>query len=229
MHVVAPVRDKVATRLDGNGPAATPAPRPRPTQPGGAVVLSIDEKTQIQALDRTQPMLPIAFGATEQRTADYVRHGTTNLFAALNVGTGEVFGHCAPTRDGAEFLAFLKKAVAPHADKEIHIVLDNLSTHGTDDVKSWLEKNPNVTFHFTPVGSSWINQIETWFGNITKQAIRRGTFTSVSALIHRIRTYIEQWNTDAKPFVWTATTDEILAKVRWVQTSVKQLVDNNAK
>jgi transposase len=128
--------------------------------PGGAVVLSIDEKTQIQALDRTQPVLPITFGVTEQRTADYVRHGTTNLFAALNVGTGEVFGHCAPTRDGAEFLAFLKKAVKPHADKKVHVVLDNLSTHSTDDVKAWLERNPNVTFHFTPVGSSWLNQVE---------------------------------------------------------------------
>ena len=125
--------------------------------PGGAVVLSIDEKTQIQALDRTQPVLPITFAVTEQRTADYVRHGTTNLFAALNVGTGEVFGHRAPTRDGAEFLAFLKKAVKPHADKEVHVVLDNLSTHSTDNVKAWLERNPNVTFHFTPVGSSWLN------------------------------------------------------------------------
>jgi transposase len=141
--------------------------------PGGAVVLSIDEKTQIQALDRTQPVLPITFGVTEQRTADYVRHGTTNLFAALNVRTGEVFGHCAPTRDGAEFLAFLKKAVKPHADKEVHVVLDNLSTHNTDDVKAWLEKNPNVAFNFTPVGSSWLNQVEIWFGNITRQSIRR--------------------------------------------------------
>ena len=94
---------------------------------------------------------------------------------------------------------------------------------------TWLEANPHVHFHFTPIGSSWINQIETWFGVITKQAIRRGTFTSVNALIHRIRTYIEHWNTDAKPFVWTATADEILAKVRWVETSIKQLVDNNAK
>ena len=186
-------------------------------------------KTQIQALDRTQPVLPITFGVTEQRTADHVRHGTTNLFAALNVGTGEVFGHCAPTRDGAEFLAFLKKAVKPHADKEVHVVLDNLSTHKTDDVKAWLEKNPNVTFHFTPVGSSWLNQVEIWFGNITRQSIRRGTFSSVKVLINQIRDYINHWNADPKPFAWTATADEILAKVRIVQASIKKLVDDNAK
>src|SRR5215208_3649078 len=146
--------------------------------PGGAVVLSIDEKTQIQALDRTQPVLPIAFDATEKRTHDYVRHGTTNLFAALNVATGEVFGECKPTRDGADFLAFLKKAVKPHAGADVHVVLDNLSTHTTPEVTAWLERNPHVHFHFTPVGSSWINQIETWFGIITRQAIRRGTFSS---------------------------------------------------
>ena len=108
--------------------------------PGGAVVLSMDEKTQIQALDRTQPMLPIEFDATEQRTHDYKRHGTTNLFAALNVGTGEVFGECKPTRNGNDFLAFLKKAVKPHADRDIHVVLDNLSTHTTPEVWAWLER-----------------------------------------------------------------------------------------
>src|SRR5690349_3177028 len=197
--------------------------------PGDAVVLSIDEKTQVQALDRTQPLLPIAFDATEKRTHDYVRHGTTNLFAALNVGTGEVVGECRPSRDGGTFLAFLKKAVKPHAGKEIHIVLDNLSTHTTPAVKEWLEKNPNVEFHFTPVGSSWLNQIETWFGNITRQAIRRGTFGSVKVLIKRINDYITHWNSNAKPFVWTATADEILAKVRLVQANVKKLLDNNAK
>lgn len=197
--------------------------------PAGAVVLSVDEKTQIQALDRTQPMLPIEFDATEQRTHDYVRHGTTNLFAALNVATGEVVGECRPIRDGENFLDFLKKAVKPHAGKEIHVVLDNLSTHTTPEVKAWLEKNPNVQFHFTPIGSSWINQIETWFGIITRQSIRRGTFSSVKALIKQIRDYIAHWNTSAKPFVWTATADEILAKVRLVQSNIKKLVDNNAK
>ncbi len=197
--------------------------------PGGAIVLSIDEKTQIQALDRTQPLLPIDFDASEKRTHDYVRHGTTNLFAALNVGTGEVLGECASSRDGAHFLAFLKKAVKPHAGKEIHIVLDNLSTHTTPEVQAWLTANPNVRFHFTPKGSSWINQIETWFGIMTRQSIRRGTFTSVKVLIKQIRDYITHWNTNPKPFTWTATADEILAKVRLVQTNIKKLVDNNAK
>jgi transposase len=197
--------------------------------PGGAVVLSVDEKTQIQALDRTQPLLPIAFDAAEKRTHDYVRHGTTNLFAALNVGTGEVLGDCYPVRDGANFLAFLKKAVKPHVGKDIHVVLDNLSTHTTPDIQAWLARNPQVKFHFTPKGASWVNQIETWFGIITRQSIRRGTFTSVKVLIAQIRDYITHWNTDPTPFTWTATADEILAKVRIVQTNIKKLVDNNAK
>jgi transposase len=197
--------------------------------PGGAVVLSMDEKTQIQALDRTQPMLPITFDATEKRTHDYRRNGTTNLFAALNVGTGEVFGECKPTRNGDDFLSFLKKAVKPHADKEVHVVLDNLSTHTTPEVESWLEKNPHIHFHFTPVGSSWINQIETWFGIITRQSIRRNTFSSVKALIKQIRDYMTHWNANAKPFTWTATADEILAKVRILEANIKKLVDNNAK
>jgi transposase len=197
--------------------------------PAGAVVLSIDEKTQVQALDRTQPMLPIDFGLTEKRTHDYKRHGTTNLFAALNVGTGQVIADCYPRRTGHEFLKFLNKAVKPHKGKEIHVVLDNLSTHTTPEIKKWLERHPNVTFHFTPVGSSWINQIETWFGLITRQAIRRGTFSSVNALIARIRRYVETWNSDAEPFTWTATAEEILAKVRWVETNVKKLVANNSK
>ena len=199
--------------------------RPTAGKPQG--VLSPTQ--QIQALDRTQPLLPIEFDACEKRTHDYVRHGTTNLFAALNVGTGEVFGECQPTRDGADFLRFLKKAVKPHPGKDIHIVLDNLSTHGTPAVQDWLAKNTNVHFHFTPVGSSWLNQVETWFGAITRQSIRRGTFTSVKVLIKQIRDYIANWNSNPEPFAWTATADEILAKVQLVQVTVKKLVDNNAK
>ncbi len=197
--------------------------------PDAAVVLCVDEKTQVQALDRTQPLLPITFDASEKRTHDYVRHGTTNLFAALNTGTGEVFGECRPSKDGENFLAFLKKAVAPHVDKEIHIVVDNLSTHTTPDVETWLANNPHIHFHFTPKGSSWINQIETWFGIVTRQSIRRGTFSSVKVLIKQIQNYITHWNADAEPFVWTATADEILAKVKMVQTNIKKLVDNNGK
>ncbi|MFI1358130.1 IS630 family transposase [Streptomyces sp. NPDC020898] len=196
--------------------------------PGGAVVLSIDEKTQIQALDRTQPVLPVAFGAGEKRTHDYVRHGTTNLFAALNVHTGEVTGECQPSRNGADFLAFLKKATKPHDGKEIHVVLDNLSTHTTPEVKAWLKKNPHIRFHFTPVGSSWLNQIEIWFGILTRQSIRRGTFSSVNVLVKQIRDYINSWNQDANPFSWTASAEEILAKVRLVQTNMKKLVNNNS-
>jgi transposase len=197
--------------------------------PSGAVVLSLDEKTQIQALDRTQPLLPIEFDRSEQRTHDYVRHGTTNLFAALNVNTGEVIGGCVPTRNGAAFLAFLNKAVAPHAGHEVHIVLDNLSIHTTPDVKGWLEANPNVHLHFTPTGSSWLNQIETWFGIITRQAIRRGTFASVQVLVRTIRAYIASWNTNPRPFAWSATTGEILAKVRLTQLNIRKLVANNSK
>ena len=158
-----------------------------------------------------------------------MRHGTTNLFAALNVGTGEVIGECRPSRNGQDFLAFLKKAVKPHVGKEIHVVLDNLSTHTTPEVKAWLAKNSHVHFHFTPVGSSWINQIETWFGILTRQSIRRGTFASVNVLITQIRNYIDSWNSEARPFTWTATADEILAKVRLVQTNIKKLVANNSK
>ncbi|MDG4536935.1 IS630 family transposase [Streptomyces sp. AV19] len=197
--------------------------------PGGAVVLSVDEKTGIQALDRTQPVLPVAYAAGEKRTSDYVRHGTTNLFAALNVTTGEVLGECTPARNAAHFLAFLKKAVRPHAGKEIHVVLDNLSTHSTPEVRAWLAKNPHVHFHFTPVGSSWLNQVEIWFGILTRQAIRRGTFSSVRVLIQQIRNYIDSWNETAKPFTWTATANEILAKVRLTQRNVRKLVANNSK
>ncbi|MDL4775627.1 MULTISPECIES: IS630 family transposase [Thermomonosporaceae] len=174
--------------------------------PGGAVVLSIDEKTQIQALDRTQPVLPVAFAASEKRTADYVRHGTPNLFAVLNMATGEVLGECKSTRNGKDFLAFLKKAVKPHVGKETHVVLDNLSTHTTPEVKEWLVKNAHVHFHFTPIGSSGLNQIEIWFGILTRQSIRRGTSSSVNVLIKQISDYINPWNENAKPFTWTATT-----------------------
>ena len=125
-------------------------------------MLSIDEETQIQALDRTQPLLPLDFGLAEKRTHGYRRHGTTNLFAALNTGTGEVFADCHPRRSAAEFLAFVERSVKPHAGREVHVVLDNLSTHDTPEVRARLDANPNITFHFTLVGSCWINQIETW-------------------------------------------------------------------
>jgi transposase len=145
------------------------------------------------------------------------------------VGTGEVFGECTPTRNGDDFLAFPKKAAKPHTGKDIHVVLDNLSTHTTPDVQAWLDKNSHIHFHFTPVGSSWLNQIETWFGVITRQSIRRGTFSIVKVLIKQIRDYMTHWNASAKPFIWTATADEILTKVRLVEAHIKKLVDNNAQ
>ncbi|MFJ3977112.1 IS630 family transposase [Streptomyces sp. NPDC090021] len=156
------------------------------------------------------------------------RHGTSNVFAALNVSTGEVLGGCKPTRNGKDFLAFLKKAVKPHAGKDIHVVLDNLSTHTTPEVREWLVKNPHVHFHFTLVGSSWLNQIEIWFGILTRQSIRRSTFSSVNVLIKQIRDYINSWNENAKPFTWTAAAGEVLAKVRLVATNVKKLVNSNS-
>lgn len=197
--------------------------------PDGAVVLCVDEKTQVQALDRTQPLLPIDFDRTEKRTHDYVRHGTTNLFAALDAATGQVTARCFPKRRGSEFLTFMKTVAAAYPDRELHVVVDNLSTHATDEVKAWLAANPRIVFHFTPTGSSWLNMIEIWFGIITRQAIRRGTFTSVTRLTRAINDYVTAWNTNAKPFVWTATPGEILAKVRWVHTEVRKLLTNNDK
>jgi transposase len=195
--------------------------------PEGAVVLSIDEKTQVQALDRTQPTLPMTFSKTEKRTHDYIRNGTTNLFAALNTHTGEVIGDCYPKRRTEEFLKFMDQVVAAYKDQELHVVLDNLSTHKGDTVNEWLTKHPKVAFHFTPTGSSWLNQVEIWFGIITKQSIRRGTFKSVQLLIDTINDYITHWNQNAKPFTWTATSDEIITKVRVMHQQFKKLLDSN--
>jgi transposase len=197
--------------------------------PQGAVVLSVDEKTQVQALDRTQPLLPISFGTTEKRTHDYVRHGTTNLFAALEVASGKVTGRCFPRRRTKEFIAFMENIARRYEGRELHVVLDNLSTHHNKTVELWLAKNQNVTLHFTPTGSSWMNQVETWFGIITQQAIRRGTFGSVKILIQTIERYITNWNTDCEPFTWTATEGEILAKVKFIESEVRRMLDCNAK
>jgi transposase len=196
--------------------------------PVGAVVLSFDEKTQVQALERTQPLLPISFGKTEKRTHDYVRHGTTNLFAALDVLTGNVIGRCFDRRRTTEFITFMSQVLHKYPqDKEIHVVLDNLSTHDNEDVDAWLAKHPNVTFHFTPKGASWINQIETWFGIITRQAIRRGSFVSLAQLIKKISHYITHWNDEAEPFKWVATAGQILGKVAVLDCDFRKLVANN--
>ncbi len=197
--------------------------------PAGAVVLSVDEKTQVQALDRTQPLLPVSFGKTEKRTHDYKRHGTTNLFAALDTGTGEVTGRCFSRRRTREFLKFMDEIAARHPGRETHVVLDNLSTHSGPDVDKWLSRHQNITFHFTPKGSSWINQVEIWFGIITRQAIRRGTFGSVRLLINAINRYIASWNEDSVPFEWTTTADEIVAKVTILDRDFRKLLACNLK
>jgi transposase len=180
--------------------------------PERAIVLSVDEKTQIQALDRTQPMLPLRSGSVERRTHDYVRNGVTSLFAALNVATGEVTQEARARHTGDDFLAFLRRIERVYPDQELHVVLDNVSTHKTPDVRAWLERHPRITFHFTPTSASWLNQVETWFSVLTRQAIRRGSFGSVKELIAMIDTFTANWNSGSTPFVWTKTADEILAK-----------------
>jgi transposase len=180
--------------------------------PERAIVLSMDEKTQIQALDRTQPMLPLREGLVERRTHDYQRNGVTSLFAALNVATGEVTQQARARHTGTDFLAFLRRLNRTYPEGELHVILDNVSTHKTPAVRAWLERHPRITFHFTPTSASWLNQVETWFGIISRQAIRRGSFASVKELIAMIDTFTRNWNAGATPFVWLKSADEILAK-----------------
>ena len=182
--------------------------------PDHAVVLCVDEKTQIQALQRTQPMLPMGLGYVEGVTHDYVRHGTTTLFAALDVATGEVLTQCQHRHRHQEFLAFLR-----HIDKnvpkslDVHLIIDNYATHKHATVKAWLAMRPRYHLHFTPTYASWINQVERWFGLITQQAIRRGSFSSVKELTRKINDYVEHYNAQTSPFVWVATAESILAKI----------------
>jgi transposase len=180
--------------------------------PERAIVLSVDEKTQIQALDRTQPMLPLKPGQVERHTHDYKRNGTTSLFAALNVATGEVTQEARARHTGDDFLAFLRRIDRVYRDQELHVILDNVSTHKTPDVRAWLELHPRITFHFTPTSASWLNQVETWFSVLSRQAIRRGSFASVKELIAMIDMFTASWNEGGTPFIWTRTADEILAK-----------------
>ena len=180
--------------------------------PDGAIVLSVDEKTQIQALDRTAPLLPMRPGQVERHTHDYTRNGTTCLFAALEVGSGQVTTDTRERHTGADFLAFMRRVARAYPEGELHVVLDNVSTHTTPDVKAWLARHPRITFHFTPTSASWMNQVETWFGILTRQAIRRGSFRSVKELIAMIETFTRQWNEGSSPFHWVKTADEILAK-----------------
>jgi transposase len=180
--------------------------------PDKAVVLSIDEKSQIQALDRTAPILPMRPGLPEKASHDYVRHGTTTLFAALEVATGKVTDACYPRHRSDEFLKFLKQVAKAYPRVQLHLVVDNYATHKHPSVQAWLTRNPRITMHFTPTSGSWLNMIEIFFGIITRQAIRRGTFTSVKDLIAAIETYIDGWNERCQPFTWTKTADELIPR-----------------
>lgn len=181
--------------------------------PTNAVVLSVDEKTQIQALERTQPLLPLRPNLPARQTHDYERHGLTSLYAALEVASGEVLGECSERHTGADFLRFLKRLARRYrAQQELHVILDNSSTHSTPAVRQWLQAHPQVHFHFTPTGASWLNMVEAWFGILTRKSVRRGSFVSVKALVRHIGDYIEHWNAHPTPFVWTKEPAEIIRK-----------------
>ncbi len=183
--------------------------------PDKAVVLCVDEKSQVQALDRTAPILPLRPGIPEKRELlDYVRHGTTTLFAALEVATGKVTDACYPRHRHEEFLRFLRQVAKAYPRTRLHIVVDNYATHKHPDVQAWLAKNPRITLHFTPTSGSWLNMVEIFFSIITRQAIRRGTFTSVKDLITAIENFIDGWNDRCHPFTWTKTADELLPHSR---------------
>jgi transposase len=182
--------------------------------PENALVLSVDEKSQCQALERTQPMLPLGLGYVEGLTHDYKRHGTTTLFAALDVLSGTVFADCKPRHRHQEFLAFLRRIEHSVPQKlDIHLIVDNYSTHKHARVKAWLATRPRWHIHFIPTYSSWLNQVERFFGLITDKAIRRGSFRSVKELVGKIDHFVTQYNKNCKPFVWTATADSILEKL----------------
>lgn len=199
-HFVEKLRDVVGLYLD---------------PPDKALVLSVDEKSQIQALDRTAPLLPLRPGIPARQTHDYTRHGTTTLFAALSLLDGKVIGECLPRHRSKEFLRFLARV-----DREtppalaLHLIVDNSSTHKSPPVKRWLTRHPRVHLHFTPTGSSWLNMVERWFRDITQRRIRRGTFRSVKELIAAITAYLQHYNEAPTRFVWTKDADMILAKIR---------------
>jgi transposase len=190
------------------------------------VVVCVDEKSQIQALDRTQPILPMRPKQVERQTHDYVRHGTTTLFAALEVATGTVIDACKPRHRHQEFLAFLKQIAKAHPRTQLHVVCDNYATHKHPVVKAWLATHPRVHLHFTPTSCSWLNLVECFFSIITRQAIRRGAFTSVADLTAAIETYIDGWNENAEPFTWTKTADELLDTIPSANTKGNGLTDH---
>lgn len=187
------------------------------TPPENALVLCVDEKSQIQALERSQPVFPMRPGKPEGHTPEYYRHGTTSLFAALDVKTGKVFGKCYPKHRATEFLAFLRDIERNVADevasgKAIHLILDNYATHKSATVMRWLIKRPHWHLHFTPTHASWLNQVERFFALITNEAIRRGNFVNVKELVTAIKKYLDAHNAQSRPFAWTASADRILEK-----------------
>jgi len=196
--------------------------------PDKAMVLSVDEKSQVQALDRTQPGLPIKKGRAGTMTHDYKRHGTTSLFAALDVATGAVIGQCMRRHRHQEFLRFLR-TIDQQTPKtlDLHLILDNYATHKHDKVKLWLDKHPRFHLHFTPTSASWLNLVERFFGLITQERIRRGVFTSLDALETAIREYLDNHNAAPKPFVWTKSADQILAKVERARNALEALQNAN--
>ena len=196
--------------------------------PDKAVLLCMDEKSQIQALDRTQPGLPMKKGRAGTMTHDYKRNGTTTLFAALDVLDGKVIGACLPRHRHSEFLRFLRQ-VDREVPKglQIHMILDNYATHKHDQVELWLNQHPRFHLHFIPTSSSWLNLVERWFRDLDDKAIRRGVFHSVPNLIAAIEAYLSANNDSPRPFIWTATVDEILAKIRRGRVALQQLVPQN--
>ena len=196
--------------------------------PDNAVVLSVDEKSQVQALDRTQPSLPLKPGRAGTMTHDYKRHGTTTLFAALNVLTGLIIGKCMPRHRHQEFLAFLKEINRRVSrGKDIHLIVDNYGTHTHPDVMAWLDRHRRFHLHFTPTSSSWLNLVERWFRELTTRRLKRGSFVSVAELVAAIEDYIAHHNNDPKPIVWHKTADEIIAKVRRGRVALDQARANS--
>src|ERR671919_84663 len=187
--------------------------------PENAVVLSIDEKSQIQALERSAPILPTQPGLAERRSHDYIRHGTSTLFAALEIATGKITAAVKPRHRHQEFLAFLKQVARAYPEGELHLVMDNYAAHKHDKIRKWLAANPRVIVHFTPTHASWMNLVEVWFSMIERQAIHRGSFASVRELNAKIRAFITGWNDRRHPFIWTKTADQILRKANRQDTS----------
>jgi len=196
--------------------------------PDKAIVLCMDEKSQIQALDRTQASLPMVPGRAGTMTHDYKRNGTTTLFAALDVLTGTVIGQCLPRHRHEEFIKFLNTIDREVPDGlQVHLILDNYGTHKHPNVQRWRQRHKRFHFHFTPTSSSWLNQVERWFRDLTDKNLRRGTFDSVPELVASIEAYLNAHNSDPTPYVWTATAESILAKVRRARTKLQQVVNQN--